>query len=222
MREIILDTETTGLSAADHRVIEIGAIELVSRLPTGRTFHVYINPQQEIDAGATRIHGITNDQLADKPLFADIAQDFLDFMAEDPLVAHNASFDVGFLNMEMQRLDRPSLTNEIIDTLAMARKQLPGARHSLDALCRRYNVDLSARTYHGALLDAQLLADVYVELTGGLQGNLILDSLAKTTKEAAAASANKPSHPVKVLPATEDELAIHQAFIDKIRGNIWD
>lgn len=174
MREIVLDTETTGISAADgHRLVEIGCVELDNHVPTGRVFHEYLNPQREVDAGALEVHGLSNEFLSDKPLFADIADRFLEFVGDAPLVIHNAAFDMGFLNAELKRLGRPPLPDEqAIDTLAIARRKFAGAQNSLDALCRRFGIDNSNRTKHGALLDSELLAEVYLELVGGRQFGL--------------------------------------------------
>jgi len=166
MREIILDTETTGLDPAEgHRIIEIGCVELLHSVPTGQTYHVYIDPQRDIPADAVKVHGITAEFLAGKPLFADIAQDFLKFIGDAKLVAHNAAFDMRFLNAELALLGLDPLDLErVVDTLSLARRRYPGASNSLDALCQRYGIDNSRRTKHGALLDAEILADVYVEL----------------------------------------------------------
>ena len=182
MREIALDTETTGISPRDgHRIIEIGALELMHHLPTGRKLHLYINPEREIDDGAVAVHGITSDFLADKPVFADIVDEFLAFVGDDPMVIHNASFDMGFLNAELKRVDRPVLPMaQSIDTLMMARKKFPGAQANLDALCRRFEIDNSHRDLHGALVDADLLAAVYIELLGGRQPGLSLESGSQT------------------------------------------
>ena len=192
MREIVLDTETTGISPRDgHRIIEIGALELMHHLPTGRNLHLYINPERDIDEGAVAVHGITLDFLADKPVFADVAEEFLAFIGCDPLVIHNASFDMAFINSELTRVDRPALTiDQSIDTLAMARKKFPGAQANLDA---RY-ADVSKlithiAPFHGALLDADLLASIYIELLGGRQPGLSLDvnqdSKSKTSRDEA-------------------------------------
>lgn len=172
MRQIVLDTETTGLEPEDgHRIIEIGCLELIERRLTGRTFHVYLNPERDVEGGALAVHGITNEFLNDKPRFVDLADDFLDFIRGAELVIHNAAFDVGFLNAELARLDPPqrvdSHATAVLDTLQLARKLHPGQRVSLDALCKRYEVDNSGRELHGALLDAELLAEVYLAMTGG-------------------------------------------------------
>lgn len=180
MREIILDTETTGLNpASGDRVVEIGALELLNHLPTGRTFHVYINPERDMPAEAEAVHGLSSGFLAGKPVFGAIAADFLAFIADSVLVIHNASFDMGFLNAELTFLKRPVIPSErVIDTLYLARQKHPGSANSLDALCRRYGIDNSRRTKHGALLDSELLAEVYLELIGGRQTALNLVSSA--------------------------------------------
>ena len=178
MREIILDTETTGLDPSQgDRIVEIGCLELVNRLPSGETFHVYINPERAMSPEAEAVHGISDAFLADKPKFVDIVEGFLEFVGTDPLVIHNAAFDMKFLNAELEHVDRPPLeANPVIDTLAMARKRFPGAPASLDALCRRFGVDNSGRVHHGALLDSELLADVYLELSGGRQPGLVFQA----------------------------------------------
>lgn len=180
-REIILDTESTGLDwAKGDRIIEIGCVEIDNLIPTGKTFHEYIDPQREIHPDATRVHGITIDMLRGKPLFADIAQKFADFIDGATLVIHNASFDVGFINAEFKRVKMPPLSMErVIDTLQIARRKHPGSANSLDALCARYGIDNSKRAKHGALLDAEILAEVYAELTGGRQAGLDLSRAAR-------------------------------------------
>ena len=180
MREIIFDTETTGLDSRDDRVIELGGVELVNRFPTGRTFHKFINPQgRAVHAEAQAVHGISAADLKDKPTFAEIAEEWLAFTDGAKLVAHNATFDIGFLNVEFGRLGHPAIDNGlVVDTLALARRKHPMGPNSLDALCRRYGIDNTKRTKHGALLDSELLAEVYIELIGGKQAALILDSVA--------------------------------------------
>lgn len=221
MREVVFDTETTGFGVEEHRVIEIGCVELINRLPTGRTYHTYLNPEREIDFGATKVHGITNAKVAGSPRFAEVAADMLAFFGEDPLVAHNAEFDFSFINSELARCNLAPLANEMRDSLAIAKGKLPGQRHSLDALCRYYNIDLSARIYHGALLDAQLLADVYVELLGGLQASLVLESAKKGLEVAVGAALQ--GRPTRVLAATAEERAAHAAFLAKIgAAKKWD
>ena len=177
LREIVFDTETTGLNATGgDRLIELGCVEIVNRIPTGREFHRYLNPQRDIHPDAVAVHGLTVDFLKDKPLFKDVADEFLDFIEDAPLVAHNATFDLGFVNAELERVPRPPLTaDRIVDTLVLARRRHPAGPNSLDALCKRYGIDLSQRTKHGALLDSLLLAGVYVELLGERQATLGLN-----------------------------------------------
>ncbi|HYC66414.1 MAG TPA: DNA polymerase III subunit epsilon, partial [Reyranellaceae bacterium] len=170
MREIVLDTETTGLDpVAGHRIVEVGCIELVNTVATGKTFHAYFNPEMVMPTGAQDVHGLTDDFLSDKPLFADKVEEMLAFIGDARLIIHNAQFDLGFLNAELERTGRGRLANEYVDTVSMARRKFPGQRVSLDALCERFGVDNSKRTVHGALLDAELLAEVYLELNGGRQ-----------------------------------------------------
>ena len=176
-RQIVLDTETTGRSAEANRIIEIGALEMIDRELTGKSYHVYINPEQEVEAGALSVHGLSNEFLADKPLFKDLVQEFMDFIAGSELIIHNAPFDVGFIEAELRRVAYPIVSLKdhcsVLDTLPLARKKHPGQRNSLDALCKRYEVDNSGRSFHGALLDSCLLADVYLRMTGG-QKSLLL------------------------------------------------
>ena len=234
MREICLDTETTGISTRDgHRIIEIGALELMHHLPTGRKLHLYINPEREIDDGAVAVHGITVDFLADKPVFADIVDEFLSFVGDDPMVIHNASFDMGFLNAELKRLDRPVLPMaRSIDTLMMARKKFPGAQANLDALCRRFEIDNSHRDLHGALVDADLLAAVYIELLGGRQPGLSLelDSQTQAADQGAPNSIEpdprlhldaKLMRPIRAHAPTADELKAHAKFLEELKNPIW-
>jgi DNA polymerase-3 subunit epsilon len=180
MREIIFDTETTGLDSREDRIIELGGVEMVNRFPTGRTFHFFINPQgRQIHADAQAVHGISADQLADKPIFGAIVDEFIELIDGAKLVAHNANFDIGFINAEFARIGRPPIAPElVIDTLALAKRKHPMGPNSLDALCRRYGIDNSHRTKHGALLDSELLAEVYIELIGGKQAALTLDNVA--------------------------------------------
>lgn len=222
MREIVLDTETTGLSPKDgHRMVEIGAIEIIGRRPTGRTFHKYLNPGRDIEADATRVHGITNERVKDCPSFAQIAPEFLAFIGSDPLVAHNAGFDMGFINFELTAHGFEFLTNPVVDTLQMARIKFPGAPASLDALCRRFSVDISGRSLHGALLDAGLLVDVYVELTGGLQPGLGFvaedDASPEGQNPLRATAARTP----RKFPATHEDLARHAAFVATLKNALW-
>lgn len=222
-RQVILDTETTGISTADdHRIIEIGCVEMMNRRLTGQTFHQYINPQREIDDGAIEVHGITNEFLADKPLFADIAEDFLRFIEGAELIIHNAPFDVGFIDHELAKLAdetrRVKTISTVLDTLKMARDKHPGQKNSLDALCKRYDVDNSNRELHGALLDAEILADVYLAMTGG-QVSLTLTAEEADTKKSTANEAELGKlkrQPLTVLRASEDELAAHDEMLEKV------
>ncbi|MDO6415995.1 DNA polymerase III subunit epsilon [Sphingomonas sp. BIUV-7] len=226
MREIVFDTETTGLSPHDgHRLVEIGCIELVNRVETGEHFHCYINPERSMPSEAEAVHGLSIHFLSDKPLFAHVAADFLAFVGDSPLIAHNASFDFGFLNWELQAcgLDPVCLTR-MVDTLAIARTRHPGAKHSLDALCSRYGVDRSQRVKHGALLDAQLLAQIYVELTGGRQiGFSLADATGPTTVEVGfdAAAIERRFRPARPHHASEMELARHAAFVLTLADPLW-
>jgi len=217
MREIVLDTETTGLDPKDgHRIIEIGCIELRNYVPSGREFHQYINPQRDVPEGARQVHGLSSEFLADKPVFADIADSFLDFIADSTLIIHNASFDVGFLNAELTRLPRePIPFDRVVDTLALARRKHPAGPNSLDALCKRYRIDLSERTVHGALLDSELLARVYMELIGGTQAALGLeDALARGSSVGASVQSQVRARDYS-LPSrlTRDEEEAHRLFL---------
>jgi len=220
-RSILFDTETTGIEVAlGHRVIEIAAIELANDLPTGNTFHVLIDPERDIPEDATRIHGIRREDLIGKPRFAEIVDEMLEFFGDDPLVAHNAVFDFGHLNGELGRCGRKPLdAARMVDTLALARTRFPGLPNSLDALCRRFDIDLSERTTHNALLDCRLLAQVYVELTGGRQRGL---ELAAEPRVAATASyvATGPRQKRLVVP-TDAERAAHAAFIARLNDSLW-
>lgn len=213
-REIILDTETTGLSPFDgHRVVEIGALEMVNKVLTGKKFHFYINPEREMPHEAYRIHGISSEFLKDKPVFKDIAKDFLEFSKGGKLVIHNASFDIKFLNYELSLLKLPSFElSEAIDTLALARKSFPGSRVNLDALCRRFKIDNSSREFHGALLDASLLAEVYVELTGGRQTSFVIEAKNKTNIIDGDIKKEVEGNKLVIAPS-EEELNKHQEFI---------
>lgn len=217
-KEVILDTETTGLSAEyGHRIVEIGALEMKNLVLTGKKFHFYINPQRDMPDAAYRVHGISGAFLKDKPLFKDIAHDFLDFIKDSKLVIHNARFDIGFLNHELTMLNLPSLElSEAIDTLAMARKMFPGAKVTLDALCRRFKVDNSDRQFHGALKDAALLAKVYVELSGGRQVSFDMSPKTKEEKKISFSFEVKvPDNKILIAP-TESELKSHQEFLQRI------
>ena len=235
MREIVLDTETTGISPRDgHRIIEIGALELMHHLPTGNKLHFYINPERDIDEGAVAVHGLTSAFLSDKPLFAEVVDEFLSFIGDAPLVIHNASFDMGFINAELDKIQHPPLPmDRAIDTLAIARKKFPGAQANLDALCRRFEISISHRDLHGALVDADLLASVYVELLGGRQPGLSLGAESKNDTSAVAINAGHPSSKLQVdrdknpvrpsrlhAPSSEETLA-HEAFLAKLKDPIW-
>ena len=226
MRQIVLDTETTGLEVSQgHRIIEIGCVELINRKLTGNHYHQYINPEREVDQGAIEVHGITNEFLVDKPLFAAVAREFFDFVHGADLVIHNASFDIGFLDAELKRLDGYSPLAEVCgvtDTLAMARSRHPGQRNTLDALCNRYDVDNSQRDLHGALLDAEILADVYLAMTGGQTALQLSDSGGDSEGQGQAESIVRlPSSrkPLPVITPSAEELAAHEAQLEAIAGS---
>lgn len=227
MREIVLDTETTGLSPADgHRIIEIGALEMINHVPTGKTFHIYINPERDIEADAMAVHGITNERVANEPVFADIVDDFISFIGDAPLVIHNAPFDMGFINAEFEKCGRARLPDDrAIDTLVMARRKFPGGQASLDALCRKFGIDNSHRDLHGAMIDTDLLADVYIELLGGKQPGLSLtaDDQPQVAgySRAAIPQAGKDHRPARSFPASPDELKAHQDFVDGLSDPLW-
>lgn len=235
MRQIVLDTETTGIDPSQgHRIIEIGCVELIDRKLTGRHYHQYINPEREVEAGAIEVHGITNDMLKDKPVFAQIADEFLEFVRGAELVIHNAPFDIGFLDAEFKYLARndPKMAKicGVVDTLVMARQKHPGQRNSLDALCSRYYVDNSQRDLHGALLDAEILADVYLLMTGGQTALSLAGDDGSQQSEGGVAGEHRrisrASRRLRVVMATDDELALHQkqlAEIDKSSGGncLW-
>lgn len=214
MREIVLDTETTGFDALNgDRLVEIGCVELFNHVATGRTYHVYINPERDMPDEAFRVHGLSTAFLSDKPLFSEIVGDFLEFVAGDQLVIHNASFDMGFLNAELSRVGMKPLKNPVLDTVAMARRRFPGAAASLDALCRRFEIDNSNRTLHGALLDSELLAEVYLELLGGRQPDLVLAGAGADVAQAAAARAERPRREPRPHAPSAEELAAHETFL---------
>ncbi len=222
MRQIILDTETTGLEPKlGHRIIEIGCVEVIGRRLTGRHYHQYLQPDREIDDGAIEVHGITNEFLIDKPRFSDVAEDFIEFIKGAELVIHNAPFDVGFINHEFRLLSRThDLVDEfcgILDTLAMARKMHPGQRNSLDALCKRYDINNAQRTLHGALLDAEILADVYLMMTGG-QRKLLLggEESESGSKEQAIRRVQLAAGQLKLIHASSDELQAHEGRLAAI------
>jgi DNA polymerase-3 subunit epsilon len=220
MREIVLDTETTGFEPSEgHRIVEIGAVELQGHLPTGRTFHRYLNPDRAMPKEAFEVHGLSDDFLRDKPRFAEVADAFLAFIGEARLVIHNAAFDMRFLNAELAAIGRPALPDaRALDTVALARAKYPGAPASLDALCRRFGVDNSGREKHGALLDSELLAEVYLELIGGRQPDLVLAAGPRGSAGPAAAEAWRPPPRPAPLPPrlTEAEAAAHAAFVETL------
>ena len=222
MRQIVLDTETTGLETSEgHRIIEIGCVEILDRRITRNSFHSYINPGREVDAGALEVHGIDNRFLKDKRRFAEVADEMLDYLRGAQLVIHNAPFDVGFINHELRLMQNPvsDITEvcSVLDTLELARRQHPGQKNSLDALCKRYSVDNSGREYHGALLDAQLLAEVYLAMTGG-QAALVLDTSADTQRAGGVPQRRlvREQLPLKVLRATAEESAAHEAKMKEV------
>ena len=219
MREIVMDTETTGLDPHDgHRIVEIGGVELLNHIPTGKTYHQYINPERPMPREAYDVHGLDDDFLRDKPVFARIADDFLAFVGDARLVIHNASFDMAFLNAELGWCGRPLLADDrAVDTLTIARRRFPGAQASLDALCKRFGVDNSNRIKHGALLDSEILAEVYLELLGGRQRGLGLDAGAAQDADSPAAEWTAPARPRPLPPRlTEAEAAAHAAFIEEL------
>jgi DNA polymerase-3 subunit epsilon len=219
MRQIVLDTETTGLEVElHHRIIEIGCVEIFNRRLTGRSFHQYLNPQRDIDEGAQAVHGLSRERLSSEPLFHQVHESFLEFIRDAELIIHNAAFDVGFLNAEFARLDaahRIADLCRVLDTLALARQMHPGQRNSLDALCKRYSVDNSQREYHGALLDARILADVYLAMTGG-QATLTLSAESEVMRSARASAAPRTTAGMRivVVAPTDDELAAHEHVLN--------
>jgi DNA polymerase-3 subunit epsilon len=225
VREIVFDTETTGLSPdGGDRMVEIGCVEMFNRVETGRHFHAYFNPERGMPSDAEAVHGLTSIFLSDKPRFAETAEQLLGFIEDSPLIAHNASFDFGFLNFELERCGRAAVPmSRMVDTLAIARSRHPGAKHSLDALCMRFGVDRSHRVKHGALLDAQLLAQVYVELTGGRQIGLglVADAGSIAIQTTGKLVTVREMRPVRPHAAADEELARHRAFISKLVNPLW-
>jgi DNA polymerase-3 subunit epsilon len=225
MREIVLDTETTGLDpTTGDRIVEIGAVELLNHMPTGEVYHQYINPERDMPAGAFAVHGLSIEFLSDKPVFADIAQQFLDFIKDSPLVIHNAAFDMKFLNAELEWCRKPKIPMaQALDTLAIARKKYAGAQNSLDALCRRFGIDNTNRTLHGALLDSEILAEVYLELIGGRQPDFALKVVQNTGANTPSGDYTPPARP-EPLPShiTVEESAAHLEFIKALGGEtLW-
>ena len=223
MREIVLDTETTGLEPGEgHRVVEIGALELVHRVPTGKSWHSYMNPERDMPLDAYRIHELSEDFLKDKPRFAEIAKAFLAFIGDAPLVIHNAPFDAAFLNAELARLDLPPLAGErLVDTLEMARRRFQGAPNNLNALCDRFGIDKSDRTVHGALIDCSLLAEVYLHLTGGRQPGLAFQAAPGAGAEEGKRQGGRAFRPPRPHAPTPEELAAHKAFIAGLKDPVW-
>ncbi len=226
MREVVLDTETTGLDpSAGHRIVEVGAVELVNHIPSGRRFQRYLDPERDMPEGAERVHGLTRDFLAKQKRFADEADAILEFIGDAKLVMHNAPFDLAFLNAELERIERPPIPAErTVDTLVIARRKYPGAPASLDALCKRFGIDRSMREKHGALLDAELLTDVYLELTGGRQPALGLQQAAPAAAAAPApgTAPGRARSPRPPTPPTETEVAAHAAFVAALKDPIWN
>lgn len=224
MREIALDTETTGLDPAQgHRIVEIGCVEMHGRIRTGRVFHAYLNPQRDVPEEAARVHGLTTEFLQDKKLFAEVVEDFLEFIGDSPLVIHNAAFDMKFINAELQAHGFAALPMaRALDTVQVARKKFPGSPANLDALCKRFQIDLSARTKHGALLDAELLSDVYLELMGGRQAALLLEADAVSAAEEGGITIEQVMLETRHFPPSAEELAAHAAFIKKLKTPLWE
>ncbi|WP_045388415.1 DNA polymerase III subunit epsilon [Falsirhodobacter sp. alg1] len=226
MREIVLDTETTGLDPfTGDRIVEIGGVELLNHMPTGRTYHQYINPERNMPKEAFDVHGLSEDFLRDKPVFAAVGQDFLTFVGDARLVIHNASFDMKFLNYELKQMGLPEIPMaQALDTLAIARKRFPGSPASLDALCRRFGIDNSSRTLHGALLDSEILAEVYLELIGGRQPDLVLAQNTQGPVSSDMEVWRPRPRPTSLAPRiTEAEAAAHAAFVEKLgAAAIWN
>ncbi len=223
-RQVVLDTETTGFDAEkDDRIVEIGAVEIVNFLPTGKNFHCFINPERTIPEDVVRVHGITNEKVADSPVFAQIVEEFLEFVGDSELVIHNAEFDMRFINAEMKKIGMPIIPiKRAIDTLAIARDKFPGSPASLDALCRRFNIDNSSRSLHGALLDAQLLAEVYLELIGGRQQGFVLEEEEKTTDiQVDITNLERKKRELRNIKISDEEKAEHIKFIQQIKNSLW-
>ena len=225
MREIVFDTETTGFEPGEgHRIVEIACIELVNQIPTGRNKQFYLNPERDMPEAAFRIHGLSEQFLSDKPKFAEIADALIEFIGDAPLIAHNAEFDIKFLNAELAALKRPIVSpDRAIDTVRIARQKFPGAPASLDALCKRFAIDNTQRTLHGALLDAQLLAEVYLQLLGGPQTGLSLnnDAAEEAARAVLATTIARAIRPARPHAPSEDELAAHAAFVAKLKEPVW-
>lgn len=223
MREVVLDTETTGLDPySGHRMVEIGCVELINHVRTGNYFHTYLNPERDMPPEAEAVHGLSAGFLADKPLFRSVAGSFLEFIGDDPLIIHNAAFDLKFLNAELDSHQLPLIPmDRALDTVLMARKMFPGQPASLDALCKRFNIDLSGRTKHGALLDSELLADVYLELLGGRQSSLGLKRDDACADGATISFTGHTDIPRRSFPPSLEESAAHEAMLDKLKDPLW-
>jgi DNA polymerase-3 subunit epsilon len=227
MREIVFDTETTGLNPQEgHRIIELGCVELMNHIPTGKTFHAYVNPERDVPAEASAVSGLTTEFLRPYPVFSKVVDGFLDFIQDSPFVIHNAAFDIGFLNAEFGRLNLPEIPlGRAVDTVKLARKKFPGAPANLDALCRRFDIDLSVRTKHGALLDAQLLAKVYLELIGGRQTTLIFESAVTEVQKIETPSEKNVNSRIFREPRSfsipEEEFEAHRSLVEKIKNPLW-
>jgi DNA polymerase-3 subunit epsilon len=226
MREVVLDTETTGLDPVDgHRIVEIGCVELIDHFPTGRSLQLYLNPERPVPPESQKIHGLSDEFLADKPLFSAVVEDLLEFLGDAPLVIHNASFDIKFVNAELHRAGKPPIPiARAIDTIDIAKSKIPGARYSLDELCRRFGVDLTARTKHGALLDAELTAQIYLELVGGRQKKLLLAPVDGDAGQMIEIRTARPRPEPLVLVISPAELEAHAAFVAKELGKdpVWN
>lgn len=224
MREIVLDTETTGMDPAEgDKLVEIGCVELENHMPTGKTYHQYINPERDVPAEAVAVHGLTQERLASEPTFGEVVGDFLDFLGDDSkLIIHNASFDMKFINAELATFGFPSVDDRrVVDTLMMARKKFPGSPANLDALCRRFNIDNSNRTLHGALLDSELLAEVYLELLGGRQRGLKIDQEKKVATQKTSSPVKREYREPRSFPIDSKEKQAHNDMIEEIENSLW-
>lgn len=224
-REIVLDTETTGLEPKDgHRLVEIGCVELIDGIRTGNFFHTYLNPERDMPQEAFRVHGISSEFLRDKPIFSEKVDDFLEFMEDSVLVIHNAAFDMKFINFELDMLGfKPIIMDRVVDTMLIARKKFPGSPANLDALCKRFNIDISARTKHGALLDAELLADVYLDMLGGRQAAFVLDSATgkDIVSDLEEIVINRKNLEARIFTISEEENRLHKEMMEKLKNPLW-
>lgn len=223
IREIVLDTETTGLEPEEgHRLVEIGGVELVNHIATGKTLQLYINPERDVPPEAAAVHGLTNEFLRDKPVFAQVYTDFIDFIGDARLVIHNAEFDMKFINAELKNVGHPPIAwNRVVDTVKMAREKFPGSPANLDALCRRFGIDSSERVFHGALLDSELLSEVYLELLGGRQHDLIAETGAKETAADSAIRADRQYREPRPHAPAAGEVLEHEILLKKLKGALW-